>query len=297
MNQIGLHIGYWWGSSIQEDIEEILYQCYKANMDILEINPTWLLKLDDKACDKLLSQAKAYSMSFTLNGGLDATTDISSDNPLVRQRGIEHCVQVLKRMPALEMKVWSGVNYSAWLRMPQTDEDFTKERKRAKEFSRQSLQQILPVAEELGINYCFEVCNRFEQFVFNTGKEALDFAVETCSDRAMVHLDSFHMLIEENNIFDTIAGVANAGRLGHLHLGESNRRIPGIGPSNIDWHRFITTLKKVKYSGPLVLEPFVLPEAFNAHRTRTWRSLNRSSEIYDMTQDAAQGAAFLRKLM
>ena len=297
MNVIGLHIGYWWGTGRENDIFQMLELTHQAELDAMELNPAWLLKLSEEECRELLSRAKSYGMVMTLNGGLDATNDISSDDPAIRRAGIQYCQKVLQKMPSLELKVWSGLNYSAWLRMPKNSSDFLNERERGRELSLESLREILPIAEAEGIDYCFEVCNRYEQFLFNTAREAVSFAEATGSPRAMVHLDSYHMNIEENNMAAAIAYAGVAGRLGHFHVGESNRRIPGVGASQINWKEVAQALQSVGYGGAVIMEPFVLTSAHNAMRTRTWRDLSRGAGVEKMVEDARVGGAFLRSLL
>lgn len=297
MNVIGLHIGYWWGTDAEKDIFHMLELTHQAGLDAVEINPAWLLKLSNSECNRLLKQAKDFGMVLTLNGGLDATNDISSDDESVRREGIRFCTEVLRKMSALELKVWSGLNYSAWLRMPRPDADFLEERKRAKEYSVKSLRGILHVAEEEDVDYCFEVCNRYEQFLFNTSKEAVAFAEEVGSPRAKVHLDTFHMNIEEDNMFAAIAYAGVAGRLGHLHVGESNRRIQGVGATQIDWEMFERAVNSVAYHGAIIMEPFVLTSAFNAIRTRTWRDLSGGASLEKMVEDARTGGKFMRSIL
>ena len=295
MNQIGLHLGYWWGTGEEQDIFRMLELTHQAELDIMELNPAWLLRLTEAECVRLLRQARDYGVSMTLNGGLDASNDISSDDPAVRREGVRYCIQVLRRMPLLDLKVWSGVNYSAWLRVPQ--ENFLKERSRSRSLSLESLGEILPVAEELGIDYCFEVCNRYEQFLFNTAREAVAFAEDTGSPRAKVHLDTYHMNIEEDNMFAALAYAGTAERLGHIHIGESNRRLPGVGPTQIDWEMLARALRSVAYGGAVVMEPFVLTSAHNAIRTKTWRDLSRGADLEKLVEDARTGGRFLRTLL
>ena len=297
MNQIGLHIGYWWGSGEEGDIFRMLELTHRAELDVMEMNPIWLLKLTRSERRELLARAKDYGMILTLNGGPDAASDISSDDPAAREKGIQYCRQVLETMPELEMTVWSGINYSAWLRKPKPGEDFLAEKERAKALSIDSLQKIMPTAEAVGADYSFEVCNRYEQFLFNTAQEAVAFAQQVGSPRAKVHLDTYHMNIEEDNMFDAIAYASAAGRLGHLHVGESNRRIPGTGASQIDWKKFGQTVKTSGYKAVIVMEPFVLTTAHNATRTCTWRDLSGGASLEKLVDDARTGGKFLRSVL
>ncbi len=297
MNPIGLHIGYWWGSGEENDIFRMLELTAQCGADIMELNPAWLLKLSRQDCAKLLREAQDRNIRLTLNGGLDAATDISADDPQTRRRGIQYCLEVLKKMPDLGMDLWSGVLYSAWLRRAASEGDFMAEKQRAKEYSIQSLREILNVAEQEGIDCCFEVCNRYEQFLFNTSREAVEFVNLVGSSRAKVHLDTFHMNIEEDNMLAAVAYAGVAGKLGHLHAGESNRRIPGVGATQIDWYGLGRSLRSVSYQGAVVIEPFVLTTAFNARRTCTWRNLCGGADVEKLVEDARTGCRFLRECL
>lgn len=297
MNKIGLHIGYWWGTCAAADLVQMLELTHRAELDLIEINPAWLLKLTDSECREFLARTKEYGMAITLNGGLDQANDISSDSEEARKAGIGYCIDVLNRMPALEIGLWSGVNYSAWLRKPLATSDTSKEKSRARELSLQSLRQIIRVAEALNIDYCFEVVNRYEQFLFNTAKEAIAFAEELGSPRAKIHLDTYHMNIEEDNMYAAIAYAGVSGKLGHVHVGESNRRIPGVGSHNIDWSLIAKALNSVAYKGAIVMEPFVLTAAHNAKRTHVWRDLSSCEDLEKLVDDAREGGRFIRTIM
>jgi D-psicose/D-tagatose/L-ribulose 3-epimerase len=67
------------------------------------------------------------------------------------------------------------------------------------------------------------VVNRFEQFLLNTAAEAVAYVNEVGSTNLKILLDTYHMNIEE----DSIAGaITTAGSLlGHLHIGENNRKL------------------------------------------------------------------------
>lgn len=296
-NQIGLHMGYWWGTEASDDLNRMLELTAQAELEILEVNPAWLLRMTPEACQKLLRRAKDCGVRFTLNGGLDATNDIASGDETVRRKGIDYCIRVLERMSELEMTLWSGVNYSAWLRAPQPEGDAQEEKVRACGYAVQSLQPILRAAEREGIDYCFEVVNRFEQFLFNTAQEAVAFAEAVGSPRAKVHLDTYHMNIEEDNTCAAICFAGVSGRLGHFHAGESNRRVPGTGATNLDWKAIGRALRQAGYAGAVVMEPFVLTTAFNAKRTRVWRDLSRGATLEQLVCDAQTGGRFLRDVL
>ena len=139
--------------------------------------------------------------------------------------------------------------------------------------------------------------NRFEQFLFNTAKEAIAFAEEVGSPRAKVHIDTFHMNIEEDSMSDAIALTGKSGRLGHFHVSESNRRVPGLGPTNIDWPAVGKALRSVGYRGAVVMEPFVNTCANNARNTHTWRDLSGGADIDRLVDNVRRGGEFLRGII
>lgn len=81
------------------------------------------------------------------------------------------------------------------------------------------------MAEEYDINYCLEIVNRYEQYLLNTAAEGVDFVRELDSPKIKLLLDCFHMNIEEDSFSEAIK---TAGELlGHFHIGECNRKVPG----------------------------------------------------------------------
>ncbi len=295
MNRIGLHIGYWWGSGVEHDLFQMLELTPRAELDTIEINPAWLLKLTNAECEVFAARLREYGMTATLNGGLDAMNDIASDDPVVRQAGITYCKTVLEKMPRFGLHVWSGCNYSEWLRCPKPESEAQEEKRRALDYCVQSMQEIIPAAERAEVDYCFEVLNRFEQFLFNTAEEAVAFAERVGSPRAKVLLDTYHMNIEENATASAIAYAAARGRLGHFHVGESNRRVPGVGETDMDWDGVADALRHVGYQGAVIMEPFVLTTAHNVKRIRVWRDLSGGADVEKLVEDARTGGRFLRE--
>jgi D-psicose/D-tagatose/L-ribulose 3-epimerase len=268
-----------------------------AGLEVFELNPTWFLNMTNAECRDFRRRVEDYGMTVTLNGGFKPEADISADSEAARRAGVKFCVDVLHRAPELGVTVWSGLIYSAWLRQPRPESIIEEEKSRARKLSKQSLGEIMPVAERVGMDFCFEVVNRYEQFLFNTAAEAIAFAEEVGSPRAKVHLDTFHMNIEEDDMLGAIALAGESGKFGHFHVSESNRRIPGVGPANIDWPMIGEALRSSGYRGAVVMEPFVNPRAYNAKNTRTWRDLSGGANLDRLLDDVRRGGEFLRGIM
>jgi D-psicose/D-tagatose/L-ribulose 3-epimerase len=98
----------------------------------------------------------------------------------------------------------------------------------------------------------FEVLNRYETAMLNTAQQALDFIAASGSDHLRVHLDTFHMAVEEA---DMLAAVRSAVPvLGYLELGQSGRGPLGAG--SVDPGAVVREAIMAGYGGRIGLEAF-----------------------------------------
>lgn len=97
-----------------------------------------------------------------------------------------------------------------------------------------------------------EICNRYEVNVVNTARDALALADDIGSDTVMIHLDTYHMNIEEDDFVTPVKEVGD--RLGYVHIGENHRGYLGSG--HLDFESFFGALADVDYRGPLTFESF-----------------------------------------
>ena len=68
----------------------------------------------------------------------------------------------------------------------------------------------------------------------------------------MIHLDTHHMNIEEDDMVSPVREVGD--RLGSVHIGENHGGFLGSG--QIDVPEFFAALGDIGYEGPVTLEPF-----------------------------------------
>lgn len=107
-------------------------------------------------------------------------------------------------------------------------------------------------AKEKGVDIGIEPINRYETYVCNTAKNVLDLISKTGKDNLFLHLDTFHMNIEENNFYDPVILAGN--KLKHIHMTESHRGM--LGEGTINWDELFKALKEINFEGNLVLENF-----------------------------------------
>jgi len=151
-----------------------------------------------------------------------------------------------------------------------------------------NLKKICAYAEKKGKRICMEPLNRFETDFINTVDQALKMVKDVGSPALKIHLDTFHMNIEEKCQCDAIR---KAGKhLGHVHACGSDRGTPGN--DHICWESIAKALKAVKYKGDVVIESFTKDVVIIAKAAAIWRQIEPSREDI-----AIKGLKFLRKTL
>ena len=102
---------------------------------------------------------------------------------------------IMVAMDKLDSRTLVGVIYTYW---PSQFDDLDKQGIWDRGVT--SVKKLGKVAQDLGIDYCLEVVNRFETSVLNTCEEALQYVKDVDCGSVKILLDTFHMNIEEDNI-------------------------------------------------------------------------------------------------
>ncbi|KQQ55074.1 D-tagatose 3-epimerase [Rhizobium sp. Leaf311] len=140
-------------------------------------------------------------------------------------------------------------------------------------------------AKTLGLQFGVEAVNRYESHLINSAQQAVDMVERIGLDNVFVHLDTFHMNMEEKGVANGI--IAARDHLKYMHMSESDRGTPGFG--NIAWDEIFAALAAIGFKGLLTLESFVTMQAEMAGSISTWRPVARDrDEVLD------KGVAFLR---
>jgi D-psicose/D-tagatose/L-ribulose 3-epimerase len=134
------------------------------------------------------------------------------------------------------------------------------------------LRELAKRAEHRGVTLALEVLNRFETYFMNTVDDAVRLLEAVESPAIGVHLDTFHMNVEEKSVPDALR---RAGRhLAHVHFSENDRGVLGTG--HVDWPGVREALRDLGYLASdrwIVAETFAggVPEI--AAATAIWRPL------------------------
>ena len=150
------------------------------------------------------------------------------------------------------------------------------------------LKELAQYAKERGRVICVDPLNRFETDFLNTCDQGLKLVKAVGSPAFKLHLDTFHMNIEEKN---QAAAILKAGKhLAHFHACGSDRGTPGN--DHIDWKPIAAALKKINYQGDVVIESFTTDVKVIARAAAIWRRMEPTrNEI------ATKGLTFLRKTL
>ena len=112
------------------------------------------------------------------------------------------------------------------------------------------MSEILNLAELLNVPIFLEVINRYENNYLNTAEEALEIIRLLDSNMLKVHLDTFHMNIEETDMVKAISICKE--NLGYIHLADNTRYYPGSG--TINFKKLFDATKNIDYKGYYSLE-------------------------------------------
>ncbi len=147
------------------------------------------------------------------------------------------------------------------------------------------LKSVAKSAASLGLEIGIEAINRYENYLINLASQALEIVNRIDEPNAFVHLDTYHMNIEEKGFFKPI--VATGSKMRYIHLSESDRGTPGTG--NVHWDDVFKGLKAINYDGALVMESFAAINPDIAGATCLWRDV-----VGDPQALVRDGLAFLR---
>ena len=290
MNKLGIFVNFWekkWGIDYRYYIDKV----QKLGYDILEFQAQPLLEMTNEECRAIKKYADERGIKLSYSLGLDPKYDISNPDKEVRAGGIEYLSNIVRKIAVMEGELFSGVTYAGWGIPSYFVDEAEKEALYCR--SVESMKEVMKVAEKEGVTVCCEAVNRFESPLVNTAAEAIRYADLVDSKNIGIHLDTYHMNIEENNIGDAIRLVGK--RLRHFHTGENNRNVPGRG--HLDWDEIFKALKDIDYKNDIVSEPFLMMGDEVGYDIRVWRPILENPTEERLDQEARFLLEFTKGMM
>jgi D-psicose/D-tagatose/L-ribulose 3-epimerase len=263
----------------------------------------WTMNWDRAGAERTVPAAAAYKMDFIeialLNPqivdaahtralldkhGLRAVCSLGlpehawpSANP---EAGIEHLKLAMDVTAAMGADALSGVTYGGIGQrtgLPPTAAEYDNVAR--------ALDAAAKYAKKLGIAFGIEPVNRYESHLINTGAQAKWMIEKVGADNIFIHLDTYHMNIEEKGAGNGILDARE--HLRYIHLSESDRGTPGEG--TCDWDEVYATLAAIGFKGGLAMESFINMPPELGYGLAVWRPVASSfEEVMD------NGLPFLR---
>ncbi|MGE3875543.1 MAG: sugar phosphate isomerase/epimerase family protein [Parvibaculaceae bacterium] len=240
---IGVHALVWVGDTSRQSIEVAARRSAEAGFDLLELSLHDLDHLDIAHAKATFERA---GLQVACSRGLAFDADVSNEDVAVVGRGAKLLRASLEAAAGLGARVLTGALYSALGKYGQQ----VTARGRANAVS--VLRDLAKEARRLDVSLGLEVCNRYETNVVNTAQAALALADDIGADNVMIHLDTYHMNIEEDDLVRPLHEVGD--RLGYVHIGENHRGLLGSG--HIDFTGFFHALDDIGFNGPITFESF-----------------------------------------
>src|SRR5215510_11459458 len=191
--------------------------------------------------------------------------------PKQQKTGLTYMMKLIDQMVELDCPSLIGPVYSA---VGRADAVPAAEYKKQWATVVKNLKTLCRHAEKRGKQVCLEPLNRFETDFINTCEQGLRMIKDVGSSVLKLHLDTFHMNIEEKFQGDAIR---KAGKhLAHFHACGSDRGTPGN--DHTDWKSIAKALKDIRYDGDVVIESFTTDVKVIARAAAIWRQIEPTQD-------------------
>jgi len=211
--------------------------------------------------------------------------DIRGPNKENIEGGLSYIRDCIEACAEMECSLLTGPVYSAVGRASLVPEN---EKKIQWETVVENLKKACGWAEKYGVNIAIEPLNRFETDFLNICTDAVKLIKDVDCKNLKIHLDTFHMNIEEKS---SALAVLDAGDLLYkFHASENDRGAPGTG--QVHWKSIADSLKRINYKGWVVIESFTPENKVIAKAASIWRQTEK-----DEMALAGKGLKFLKGLI
>jgi len=273
MKGFGIHTSLWSHSWTREAAELSIAEAAKYGLAFVEI--------------ALLEPAKAdtgHTRALLEKHGVDAVCSLGlpndsrpTNNP---DKALEFLTLALDKTAEIGAKALSGVVYGSIGERtgnPPTEAEYDAVVK--------VMDKAAAHARTLGLELGLEAVNRYENHMMNTTEQVVRVIERIGAPNVFLHLDTYHMNIEEKGQAN---GILKAGEhLKYIHLSESDRGVPGTG--TIAWDEVFAGLAGTGFKGGMAMESFIHMPPQLASALSVWRPVANSRE-----EILAEGLPFLR---
>ena len=237
---------------LEGKLQDVLRQAAEMGYSAVEYHSRENARLDFSAIQEA-KRRYGVSVSALVTGRLftQGKCSLLDDAAYVCDRAMEGMRQYIHLASKLETDIVIG-----WAKgVVPADGDRDEYSRRLADY----LSELNELAGEQRVRIFLEVINRYETNLFNTASETEEFIRVNELSNCYVHLDTFHMGIEERDPFEAIRSCGD--RLGYFHVADNTRLHPGTG--QFDFHKILSELSDLNYRGYVNVECF--PSADRRH--------------------------------
>ena len=273
MQGFGVHTSMWTMNWDRAGAEKAVKAAAHYKMDFIEIALLNAPAVDTAHSRKLLEK---HQLKAVCSLGLPEHA-WASRHP---EKAIEHLKVAIDKTAEMGALALSGVTYGGIgerTGAPPTQKEYDNIAK--------ALKAAAKHAKTRGILLGVEPVNRYENHLINTGWQAVRMIEKVGADNMFVHLDTYHMNIEEKGAANGILDARD--HIKYIHLSESDRGTPGSG--TCDWDEVYGALAAIRFKGGLAMESFINMPPEVAFGLSVWRPVAK-----DEAEVMGEGLPFLR---
>jgi D-psicose/D-tagatose/L-ribulose 3-epimerase len=269
----GVHTAMWAMEWNREAAEFAIPEAVKHEIDFLEIT---MLDPESVDAEHTRSLLERHQVECVCSLGLPLDK-LPTNNP---EGALDFLRMALDKSHAIGAKAMSGVLYGAigqrtGVAPTEAEKDATA----------RVVQEAAAYAESLGMDYGLEAVNRYENHILNTAEQAVEMVERVGASNVFVHLDTYHMNIEEKGIANGILRARE--HLKYIHLSASDRGTPGA--DTVAWDEVFAALAAIGFRGGMAMESFITVPPQIASALSVWRPVAPARE-----EVLGQGLPFLR---
>ena len=208
-----------WTSAFSEKDLDLFDKLKGMGFDGIEIKLSDLSILPVSKIEKKMTQT---DMKCTFSLALDSQRNIISPDKEKRKEGVKFLKQRIEVASYLGSDVIGGPFYGAW-------GEFTGQMRTKDEWNycKEHLSEVAEFAKEKGVVLAVEPLNRYETYFLNTAQDARKLVEEINHPNLNILLDTYHMNIEDDDMYESIR--LAAGFCWFVHFADNNRKWPGRG--------------------------------------------------------------------
>jgi D-psicose/D-tagatose/L-ribulose 3-epimerase len=277
--KFGINTFVWVSPFKTEVAAELAEKVKRIGFDILELSCEQPSLIDVQKVNAILHEK---NLGVVVCGAFGLSRNLCSEDPTLVKNAKDYIIWLIDAAEVWGAEVVAGPMYSS---VGKAHYDDSHERQKEWQRAVVNMREMADYARPKGVKLALEALNRFETDMINVVSQGLAFIKDVGRDNVGLHLDTFHMHLEEKSSGDAIRLAGD--KIFHFHACENDRGVPGTG--QVHWDEVFQALSEVNYPGPIVIESFSQDVKEIARAVCIWREIAPSQDAI-----AVEGLEFLK---